>query len=227
MKGVFSLLPCMLIMVVLFGTVSAQKTEITILLNEQFFDAALDAVFANGGPPEFSIAGREKNASEPSFGTVSYNGRTAGDCVETIRLLREGSGTRTSVRFRDGGVYAPLAFTGTYSAPFIGCVNFAGRAVTKVDLDLDGSRQVLTAKAHVENVALNGTGGIGSGLVAKLVQGSVDRKLNPIDLISLDKLSFPLPMKGSRPLAMKATSIRYEVRQGEIAMIISYEFVTS
>jgi len=40
---------------------SAQKTEITISFNEQFFDSLLDAIYRNGPPIEFPLARNEVN----------------------------------------------------------------------------------------------------------------------------------------------------------------------
>ncbi|MEO6589674.1 MAG: hypothetical protein ABIP06_10245, partial [Pyrinomonadaceae bacterium] len=40
----------------LASAAKAQTAEITIQLNEQFFDALLDALFQNGGSPEFPIS---------------------------------------------------------------------------------------------------------------------------------------------------------------------------
>src|SRR5215813_9665660 len=42
---------------------NAQKTEITISLNEQFFDALLDAIYQNSPPPEFQLS---RSNSEPA-----------------------------------------------------------------------------------------------------------------------------------------------------------------
>ncbi|HLA95037.1 MAG TPA: hypothetical protein VK612_04895 [Pyrinomonadaceae bacterium] len=215
--------------------VSAQKTEVTISLSEQFFDAALDAVFQHGGPLEFSIAmenGKRKVENEEmksEFSVINFplsdEPRLSAECSETIKLLRETNGVRTSVRFRDGKILAPLAFSGNYNPPFIGCVPFSGWAESTIDLEFDQASQRLIAKARVLNVSLNGTGGVGGSVIAKLVQSSIDKKINPIELFRLDKLSFPLPLKGAEGLQMKAVGIRHVLQNGAINIIVSYEFV--
>ena len=86
------------------------------------------------------------------------------------------NGVRTAVRFRDGKILAPLAFSGSYNPPFVGCVPFSGWAESVIDLEFDQNSQRLIARARVLNVNLNGTGGIGGSVVAKLVQGSIDKK---------------------------------------------------
>jgi hypothetical protein len=227
---------------------SAQKTEVTISLNEQFFDAALDAVFQHGGPLEFSIgqnsfgrtneeatrdslgfvrAAYKKELEPASFSASPPLGGSNKECTEAIKLLREANGVRTAVRFRDGRILAPLAFSGNYNPPFIGCVPFGGWAESAIDLEFDQNGQRLVARARVLNVSLNGTGGVGGSVIAKMVQSSIDKKINPIELFPLDKLSFPLPLKGADGLQMKATGIRHEIQNGVINIIVSYEFVKS
>ena len=61
-------------------------------------------------------------------------------------------------------------------------------------------------------------------MIAKLLQGSIDRKLNPIEVLSLDKLSFAFPVSKSGNLKMNATAVRTEVGSGFVNVIISYQF---
>jgi hypothetical protein len=207
-------------------SVSAQqKAEVTISLNEAFFDAALEALFQGSTPLEFSIAEYRRTHSEPRFINASFS-RTAvqANCAETIKIQREINGVRTAVRFRDGKILAPLAFTGSYNPPFVGCVNFSGWAESTIDLEFDQIAQRLVARARVLNVNLNGTGGVGGSVIAKLVQSSIDKKVNPIELFQLNKLSFGVPVKGSE-LQMRATGIRHELQNGAINVVVSYEFV--
>ena len=204
-----------------------QKAEVTISLNEAFFDAALEALFVSGAPLEFSIAENRTEQAGPFFVNSSYTSplgsRGRQDCAETIRIQRELNGVRTAVRFREGKIIAPLAFTGSYNPPFVGCVPFSGWAESVIDLEFDQSAQRLVARARVLNVSLSGTGGIGGAVVAKLVQGSIDKKVNPIQLLMLNKLSFGIPVNGSE-LQMKATAIRHELHDGVINIVVTYVF---
>lgn len=210
--------------VLLFGAVSfaQQKAEVTITLNEAFFDSALEALFQSGAPLEFSIADSRATVSAPQIVNASF-GKTEAECSETIKIQREINGVRTAVRFRDGKILAPLAFSGNYNPPFVGCVPFSGWAESVIDLEFDQNAQRLIAKARVLNVNLNGTGGIGGSMVAKLVQSSIDKKINPIELFQLSKLAFGVPVKGSE-LLMKATGIRHELQNGAINVVVTYEF---
>lgn len=216
--------------------VSAQRTEITITLNEQFFDTVIDALFQNGEPPEFSIGANldrdpkfVPDSRRTSISTTYPNSFIAnaafGNCRESIRLNRENNGVRTAVRFRDGKIYAPLAFTGSYNPPLVGCVDFAGYAESNIDLIFDQQGQRLTANATVNNVVLNGTGGVGSTVIARMVQSSIDRKINPIQLFKLDDISFMLPMRSNGNVKMKAVGVRHELVNGGINVHVAYEFV--
>jgi hypothetical protein len=245
MKKVLSLV-FMLVMSASFAR--AQTTEVTIQLNEQFFEVLLDAIFKNAGAPEFPIAGvnfkrgdaetqrEEKIIIEENSAFVNTKASFQEDsasprlrvessvCSETIRLQREIDGVRTAVRLRDGKIFAPLAFTGSYNPPLIGCVDFSGVAETNIDLSFDQRRQALVGRATVLSVNLSGSGGIGSNIIANLVQSSIDRKINPIEIIRLDKVSFIVPIQNAAALKMKAVGIKNEIQNGVLNVRIQYEF---
>lgn len=218
----------LLITLLLFPTqLFAQKAEIGISFNEHFFDALLDAVFQHAEPPEFSLAGNSRDGFDVDrSGTyalgASENGAFA--CNESIKLLRENDGVRTGVRIRDGKIIAPIAFTGHYNPPLIGCVPFGGWAETVIDLEFDVANQRLIARAKADKVSLSGTGGIGSSLIAKMVQGTIDKKINPIEIIKTDKVSFLVPLHNSSTLRMKATGFRHDLTNGQLNVRIVYEF---
>lgn len=206
----------------LINTASAQTAEVTITLNEQFFDSLLDSIFEHGGPPEMPIAQQrhsERETSPMAFGFAPQ----AAPCDEAIRLLRENQSVRTAVRFRDGKIYAPLAFSGSYNPPLVGCVDFAGFAETNIDLEFDRQTQTLIGRVRVLNVSLNGTAGIGSSVLTKLVQSSIDKKANPLEIVKADKLSFTLPIQKSA-IRIEATGIRTEVANNTLIIHIDYDF---
>lgn len=220
--------PIYTILLILFSVtqIHAQRPEVTISLNEPFFDSLLDSVFQNGSPIEFPIAemgkNKDKDLSAAAFG---FAGQNNARCNEVIQLIRENNGVRTAVRFRQGKILAPLAFTGNYNPPLVGCVPFSGYAETAIDLEFDQQNQRLIARARVLNVSLNGTGGLGGTVIAKLVQGAIDRKINPIEVLTLEKLSFLLPVRKDTNLRMKAVAVRTEVVNGSLNVVIGYEFI--
>lgn len=239
-------IPFLAFLLIIFSTSFsfAQKVEVTISLNESFFDALLDAVFQHGGSPEISIAredlqrrdaetqralDRRSTFTLTSFqNSSSASPRLGGEnfsCPETIKLLRESAGVRTAVRFRDGRILVPLAFAGNYNPPFVGCVAFGGWAESVLDLEFDQSQQRLVGRVRVVNVSLNGAGGLGGATIAKLVQSSIDKKINPIEIMKLDKISFVVPIQNSSSLRMRAVGVRHTLDNGQLNVHIAYEFV--
>jgi hypothetical protein len=237
MKKILSLV--FVLMLFATFTARAQTAEVTISLNEQFFEALLDAVFKNMNPPEFPLAGmreaekeRGGNAGKASFVNADFDEdrrpKTEDQnptCNESIRLQREVDGVKTAVRLQNGRIYAPIAFTGNYNPPLVGCIEFSGVAETNITLEFDRERQALIGRAQVLNVNMSGTGGLGGGLLAGVVQKSIDKKVNPMRILQLDKMSFVVPVQNSGALRMKAVDIKTEVGNGVLNVRITYEFL--
>jgi hypothetical protein len=217
------------------ASVRAQTAEVTIQLDERFFDALLDSLFQNGAAPEFPIAEfrngetAEKNVFVKAGFETGKRKTETGDrtpaCSETIRLLRELGGVKTAVHLREGKIFAPIAFSGKYNPPLIGCVEFSGIADTNIVLDFDQQKQALVGRAQVTNVNMTGTGGIGGSVLARLVQSSIDRRINPIEIIRLDKISFTVPVQNAGDLRMKAVGIRPEIVNGVLNVRVAYQFI--
>ena len=147
------------------------------------------------------------------------------NCNESIRLLREVDGVKTTVRFRDGKIYAPIAFSGSYNPPLIGCIDFQGWAETNIDLEYNRQSQKLLGRVRVLSVNLGGVTNLASGVLSRLVQGSIDKKINPIEILQADKLSFIVPIQNANgSLKMKAVGIRHEINDGVLNVKITYEF---
>ena len=214
------ILSFLFLVVALGSSAFAQRAEIAITIDEPFFDALLDGVFRTGVPMEFPLTA----SNRPTAGTPGNAFKGTSPCKEVVRLLPESGGVRTAVRFREGKILAPLGFTGSYNPPLVGCVDFSGFAESTIDLEFDQTNQKLVGRVNVYNVSLNGTGGMGGTVIARMVQNSLDRKINPIEIVSLDKLSFAVPMKGGASLNMRAVGFRHEVRNGSLVAYIAYEF---
>ena len=228
-KRIFSLI---LAIFCLFSFARAQQAEVTITLNEQFFDALLDAMLSNSSL-EFSIAlngSRFKvqgsKSAELNFDRANYK-KNNSFCDEKIVLRREMDGVRTAVKFRDGKIYAPIAFTGSYNPPLIGCIDFQGYAETNVELGFDQNTQTLYGRARVLNVQLGGAPPVAGNLMARLVQSSIDNKINPIEILRTDKISFIVPIQKNGNLRMKAVGIKSDVGQGVLNVHVIYEFQKS
>ncbi len=214
----------------------AQTAEVTVSLNEQFFDVLLDAIFKNFDAPEFPLAenSREWRVKSGESSVLSFDGRKKiiqnpkskiQNCNESIRLLREVNDVKTAVRFRDGKIYAPIAFAGSYNPPLIGCIDFQGYAETNIDLEFDRQSRKLFGRVRVLSVNLGGVTNLASGVLSKLVQSSIDKKINPIEILQTDKLSFLVPVQNANgSLRMKATGVRPEIANGVLNVNVAYEF---
>ncbi|MBC7910652.1 MAG: hypothetical protein H7Y30_09140, partial [Pyrinomonadaceae bacterium] len=135
------------------GTAFAQKSEVggrvrsvkqgaeaTIILNEQFVNSFLNAMFTHLREPEFplSLASNEFKDEQPViFAAYAESSARSQACASLIVLERERNGVKTAVRFEDGRIVAPLAFSGSYSAGLLGCVRFNGWANSVVTLEYD------------------------------------------------------------------------------------------
>ncbi|MCB1023590.1 MAG: hypothetical protein KDB79_04315, partial [Acidobacteria bacterium] len=148
---------------------------------------------------------------------------TAG-CSETIRLKQQMDGVKTAVRFREGRIYAPIAFEGSYKAPLIGCLDFSGWAETNIELRFDRNKNAIAGNAKVLRVNLSGANGIGSELLAGFVQNSIDEKINPLEIIGLDKLSFIAPVQNAGKLRMRAIGFDHKINEKNLDIVIKYRF---
>lgn len=215
----------LILIVLAVPAVAAQEAEVKITLDEPFFDALLEAVFTNLEAPSVELSSRradslsDRGPSRPEDDLIS-----SAPCDEAVVLKKQIDGVRTAVRFRQGKIYAPIAFLGNYNPPLIGCIEFQGWAETNIDLRFDRAKNALVGKVSVLSVNLSGTGGIGSSVVARLVQASIDRKINPIEIISLDKLSFNFPVRDSGSLKMTARGIRHTINERSLDVFINYGF---
>jgi hypothetical protein len=199
-----------ILFIFLFASLAqAQTAEVTVSLNEKFFEVLLDTLLKADRPLEFPLAGNNPDSKFqiPDFVAASFaegqgaKGNVENEqCRETLRLQRE------------------------INPPLIGCVDFSGVAETRIDLEFDRQRQALIGRAHVLNVNLTGTGGIGGSVLARLVQGSLDQKINPIEILRIDKVSLVVPLQNSGNLQMKAVGLRHQVNNGSLNVHISYRF---
>jgi hypothetical protein len=211
-----------------------QRPEVAFTLNEPFFDGLLDSLFQNFDPPEFSLAATNYGLpDDDSSGIARFRGPSvsradspaSGACTETIKLLRETRGVRTAVRFREGRISVPLAFTGSYSPPLVGCIEFGGWADAELEPAYDQDAGKLNGRIKVAAVNLNGTGGVGGSLIARMLQSSIDKRVNPVEILSLAKVSFTVPVYKNGLLKMQARRVRTEVLPAAFIVRVEYDFL--
>ncbi len=184
-------------------------------LTEQFFNAFLEAIYRNLKPPSASLAI-----------TASDKENSSEKCPDVIVLERENNGVRTAVKFEQGTIVAPLAFSGSYNSTLMGCLKFSGWADTRFNLDFDKARQTLTARIEVLDVHLNDVPSLANASLAKIVQAAIDKKINPIEILHLDQLSARVPVAASGgALRLRAKEVKPEIVPGMLHLHVTYEFL--
>lgn len=207
--------------------------EATVTLNEQFLNSLLDAVFTNLRAPSFPLSLSKTDAESAPAATTTPTTSNAlapskriNQCSSQIILEREMSGVRTAVRFENGRITAPLAFTGTYNTGLLGCLRFQGWADTLINLEFNRERQTLNAHVDVVRIHLNGIPQLANGIVVQMVQNAIDQRINPIEILQAAQLTTRLPISAAGgALRLRAKDLRPEVVPGSIRLHIIYEFV--
>lgn len=205
----------------------APAAEATIILNEQFLNAFLDAMFTRLKEPELplSIVENRADTDRETISAAHASPMSNKQCSSVIVLERERNGVKTAVHFEDGQITAPLAFSGTYNTGLLGCISFSGWANSVVTLEFDRERQAIMARVRVKDVQLNGVPRLASGVLIGLVQGTIDKRFNPYELFKSEQISPIVPIKAAGgSLRMRAKEMRPEIIPGALRIHIIYEF---
>jgi len=186
--------------------------EATITVNEQFLNSFLTAIF--------------DNLQEPSMPLTIGGMAPSAQCASEIRLKREVEGVRTAVHFENGRIVGPLAFAGAYGSSYLGCIEFSGWADSEVNLEFNSERRALVARFRLRDIHLNNVPALANGPLVAMVQTAIDRRYNPVDLLTLEQLSTRVniqPAKGA--LQLRAKEILPEITPTGLMLHVIYEFV--
>ncbi len=199
---------------------ATQPGTVIVSLNDSFVDGFLSTVFRDLGAPTFRLAQFEAEGAPGSLRQINFQG----GCENTITLAPEGSNTKTGVKFINGQISAPLAFSGTY-AVLGNCMQFKGWADTTIQLRFDHAKQTVYGHVNVEGVNLEGVNPVANNFVTVFVRTAIDERVNPLELIRGDKLQLLIPVRASNG-AVKAhvKDVRAEMLDGSLKLHISYEF---
>lgn len=193
-------------------TAAASAAEATITVNEQFLNSFLAAIF--------------DNLNEPSMPLTIGGAKSTAQCASEIRLKREVNGVRTAVRFEEGRIVGPLAFAGAYNVSLVGCIDFSGWADAEVVLSYDSTRRALVARFQLRDIHLTNTPAVLTSSLLGLVQGTIDRRYNPVELFTLEKLSSRVDIQpAGGALQVRAKEIRPVITPAALTLHIIYEFV--
>ena len=196
----------------------ARTGEATITLNEQFFNSFLEAIFDNLKPPStpLAITASDKNRTDEA----------AQKCPSVITLQREHGSVKTAVKFEQGRMVAPLAFTGSYNSTLLGCMEFRGWAQTEWNLEFDRGSQTLQARIKITDIQLENIPALARGSVTQLVQVAIDSRINPLKVLRPDQLSSVVPIApAGGSLRLLAREVKPEIVPGAVNLRITYEFL--
>ena len=191
---------------------------VVISMEQSFIDGLLATTFSGLGSPTFQLGRNQGDGVERVEHALFQGG-----CTNSITLLPEGSGVKTGVQFRDGNIYVPMAFTGSYSLG--GCLQFKGWAQTKIRLSFEQEKQVVYGFVEVEGVNLEGVNPIANNFVTVFVQSAINQKVNPLLLLNEPQLQLMIPVKASNgSIKARAKDVRAEILNGSLKLHLTYEF---
>jgi hypothetical protein len=194
-----------------------------VTLDEKFFDALLASVFRDLGQPSFplELTMMERGTNGSTLNVIPA--ALQNDCPDQVVIQTEGSSIKTGVRFTNGKIIAPLAFTG--SKKLFGCQRFQGWAQATIDLRFDREKQTVYGQINVEGVNLDGAPEIVGGVATLLVQRSINQRINPLEILRAPQLALAMPIQSTNgTLNAKVKDVRYEVVDGKLILHLTFDF---
>ena len=195
-----------------------------ITLDEKFFDSVLGSIFRDLGSPSFPLeltgAGRDPLGGS---GLRMIPAVFQNQCQDQVTIINEGSNVKSGVRFTNGKINAVLPFNGSKS--FFGCLNFSGWAQASIDISFDKDKQTVYGTIIIEGVNVEGVPDVASGLVTRLVQGSIDQRINPLEILRAPQLAVAMPVQSTNgTLKAQVRDVRAEITEGKLTLHITYDF---
>lgn len=194
----------------------------SVVLNQQFFDTVLQAIFRDLNAPSFPVGLAENK--QPGENAASFALQQEG-CDNQITLKPEGSGVTTSVKLENGRITAPLAFGGKASVPLVGCTDFSGWAQGNMELRFDEATQNVYGQINVETVNLDGISPVVSPFITPLVQSTLNQRVNPIQVLRGEQIALNLPIQAAKGnLQARVQDVRSEIKENGLNLYITYNF---
>lgn len=199
----------------------------TVVLKQDFLNEVLQTIFRDLNAPTFPLSLNKQTNLRSSPNIISSALlQENGGCDNKIVLKPEGSGVNTGVRFDNKNILAPLAFTGTYSMPLVGCTNFTGWAEANLELRYDEAQQAVFGQVNVNTVNLDGITPIASGFVTPLVQSTLNQRVNPIPILRGEQIALKLPISTvNGTLDARVQDVRAEVKDNNLNLYVVYDFI--
>lgn len=196
-----------------------------VTLDEKFFDSLLGTVFRDLGQPSFPLELTMMEDNPLDFSNVkSLPAALQNDCPDLVVIKTEGSNVKTGVRFTGGKIIAPLAFNGSKNI-LGGCVRFQGWAQASIGLRFDQEKQTVYGEINVEGVNLDETPAVVGGIATVLVQNSINRRINPLEILRAPQLALAMPIQSTNgTLSAKVRDVRSEVTDGKLILHLTFDF---
>jgi hypothetical protein len=132
---------------------------------------------------------------------------------------------QTGVRFENGKLEAPIAFSGTYNLPIGGCTQISGWAQSRMDLRFDQQSQSVLGLLSVETVNLDGVNPIFSALITPIVQSTLNARVNPVRIIDGRQIAVSVPVAAANGnLNAQVQDVRAEVKDNALNLFVIYGF---
>jgi hypothetical protein len=195
-----------------------------IVLRQDFFNQILQTIFRDMNAPSYplNLTGQNNadNREVVRYGLL----QNANQCEGKITLLPEGSGVQTGLRFENNRLGAPLAFSGSTSV-FGNCIQFTGWAQANLELRYDAGQQSVFGQVNVETVNLDGITPVISGFVTPIVQGTLNQRVNPIQILQGRQIALNMPIAATNgSLQANVKDVRAEVKDNALNLYVIYDF---
>lgn len=197
----------------------------SVVLNQQFFDAVLGAIFRDMNAPAFplSLSQNSTDSAMSEARPAAIALQNPGGCDSKIVLKPEGSGVVTNVKLENGKILVPLAFSGNYSLG--NCWQFAGWAQAVLELNFDDAQQTVFGQIKVETVNLDGVNPFIGGIVTPIVQNVLNQRVNPIVILRGQQIALNLPIAATDgTLNARVKDVRADVKDNALNLYITYDF---
>src|SRR5256714_9743349 len=175
-------------------------------LDELFFNSLLSSIFRDLGKPAFPP-------------------KASAGCQNQVVIEPSADGTETSVVLQNNQVTVPLAFSGGYEVPFLGCQNFRGTAEANITFRFAADEQTLYGQLNVVGVNVAGMSPLLRDPATAFVQGAINQRVNPLVLMRGQQLTLNIPVQAAGgTLKAQAREVREEVKDGKLRLYVTYDF---
>jgi hypothetical protein len=194
-----------------------------IVLKQDFFNEVLKTIFRDMNAPSFPLSLSENNGAANSE-SAKYALFQDNPCDGKITLLPEGSGVQSTLKFDNNRIVAPLAFRGSYSS-MLGCINFSGWTQANLELRYDANQQIVFGQLNIETVNLDGVTPVLSGIITPLVQGTLNQRVNPLQILQGKQIALNLPIAATNSnIKANVKDVRSEIKDNALNLYVIYEF---